>query len=161
VALANGYAGLTVSKIRREAGVSRRRFDERFADTKACFLTAIESLAGRAAHRAVTWATASTDNQHFNARTVLALCAIVARNQRQAELVLATILAPGRDGLRCRENLISEAAAWLSIEAAHPRTPLEAEASVAATWRIAQREVLDGRAQSLPRCAALFYALLS
>ncbi len=163
VVLANGYADLTVSKIRREAGVSRREFDERFIDSKSCFLAAIESLAGRSARRAVSWAAGPDSTGKFNVRTVLALCAIGARNQRQAELVLSMILAPGRDGLRVREKLISEAAEWLTAESNSSRhiPVLEAEASVAATWRVAQREVLDGRAQALPRRATLFYALLS
>jgi AcrR family transcriptional regulator len=163
MSVANGYASLTVSKIRREAGVSRRKFDERFADSKTCFLTAIESLAARAAQRAVSWAAAGGGTGKFDVRTVLAMCAIGARNQRQAELVLATVLAPGRDGLQCRERLISEAAAWLSTEGrlTHSRGSIEAEASVAATWLVAQREVLDGKAEALPRRAALFYSLLT
>ena len=156
-----GPTSLTASKIRREAGVSRRSFDSRFRDATDCFLAAVEAVAQTAASRADAWAGAGK-TQQLNGRTLLALAAMIARNQPQARMVLEGVLVPGRDGLLLRERLISDAAYGLSSSGRlGPRDRiLAAEASVAATWRIAQREVLAGRGQRLPRCAALLSALL-
>lgn len=156
IAAGRGPGSLTASKIRREAGVSRRSFDSRFRDATDCFLATVEALAQTAASKAEAWAASGRADQ-LNGRTLLALAAIVARNQSQARMVLEGILLSGRDGLLLRERLISTAAHRLARSGRlGPRGGfLAAEASVAATWRIAQREVLAGRAQRLPRCAAL------
>jgi AcrR family transcriptional regulator len=156
-----GFADLTVSKIRRQAGVSRQDFDARFDDVADCFLAAVESLARAAAVRADSWAgdTGKSGNRIY--RTMLAISALVARNQDLARLVLEEILAPGRGGLQLREQLISEAAHRLLGNPATARSQgaIATEASVAAVWRITQREITDGRASRLPRSAP-FLALL-
>jgi AcrR family transcriptional regulator len=162
IASGSGFAKLTASKIRREAGVSRHSFDTRFGDATECFLAAVESLARTAAVRADAWAAGTGGKEHRSYRTVLALCAMAARNQSHARLVLAMILAPGRVGLLGRERLISAAAERLmETRQAPPRqSPLAPEASVAAAWRIAQREIVAGRGDRLPRSAPLLSALV-
>jgi AcrR family transcriptional regulator len=163
VAMDKGFTALTASKIRREAGASRRGFDERFGDTAACFLAAVEYLACVAVGRAVAWGAGRGGETGLTYRTVLALCAMAARNPPQAQLILRTIVAPGRLGLQRREGMISKGAAWLLKEPdpGSVRSLLAAEASVAATWRIAECDVINGRADGLPGQAGLFYALLS
>lgn len=160
LAIRTGFGDLTVSKIRREAGVSRRSFDARFGDVVECFLNAIESLALGAVRRAARWA-ASVDDAQPEYRMVLALCAMAARNEAQARLVLATIVHPGRRGLERRERLISDTAGQLA-SSDRPDVPvslIRAEATVAAMWRIAQKEVVAGRASRLPRSALLLASL--
>ena len=156
-----GFAELTVSKVRRQAGVSRQDFNSQFDDVADCFLAAVESLAHAAAVRADSWAgdTGKSGNRIY--RTMLAISALAARNQTLARLVLDEILAPGRRGLLLREQLISEAAHRLLGRPVIPRSQgvIAAEASVAAVWRITQREISDGRASGLPRSAP-FLALL-
>ena len=159
LAAEKGLATLTVSEIRREAGVSRRGFDARFGGATECFLAAVESLARAAATKADRWAGTDGEKERRTYRTVLALCAMAARKEPQAKMVVVTILKPGREGLRCREELISEAADTL-IERGGPPSCLAAEASVAAVWRIAQCEVMAGRAEQLPRCALLLSSML-
>lgn len=161
LAIGKGFNWLTVSKIRREAGVSRRDFDARFADATECFLAALGSLAQKAACEADSWAAETGEEKYRSHRTMLALCALVARNQPHARLVMAKILVPGRPGLLRREQLISTAARQLR------RGPdgrgggaLAAEASVAAAWRIAQREVAADRANGLQKCAPLLSLLV-
>jgi AcrR family transcriptional regulator len=152
-----GFAALSIPRIRREAGVSRRSFDERFGDAAECFLVAVDGLARTAAGRAVGWARKSSGARPSSQKMILALCVMAARNQPQARLILISILAAGRDGLLHRERLISEAARWLSAEGSAPSAndPIASEASVAAAWRIAQREIQTGRARNLPRTAPL------
>ena len=162
LAIAKGFASLTVSRIRREAGVSRREFDARFTDAKECFLAAVGSLAHKAANEADSWARDTGEEKYRSHRTMLALGALVARNQSQAQLILAKILAPGRPGLQRREQLISTAAGQLRHG---PRgregSPLAAEAAVAAAWRIAEREVAADRANLLPRYAPFLSLLVA
>ncbi|MBS1884239.1 MAG: TetR/AcrR family transcriptional regulator [Actinobacteria bacterium] len=162
LAVGRGLATLTVSKIRREAGVSRRSFDARFRDVTECFLATVDSLARVAASKADAWAIRTGGREQLNGRVMLALSAMVARNQPEARMVLEGILVPGRDGILLRERLISEAAERLA-DGGRSRScgsPLTAEASVAAAWRIAQREVHAGRAQGLPRQASLLSFLI-
>jgi AcrR family transcriptional regulator len=159
LATSTGFEALTVPKIRREAGVSRRAFDERFGNATDCFLAAIEALARAAARRADGWAARTGGKRDRDYRTMLALSAMAARNQLQARLVLRAILAPGRDGLLCRERLISAAAERLTSHRGSKGAPLAAEATVAAAWRIAQREVATGRAHFLTSCAPLLSSL--
>ena len=159
-----GPAALTASKIRREAGVSRRSFDARFLDPADCFLAAVESLARTATVKAEAWADACGGGGPHTGRTLLALCAMAARNQTQARLVLVGILAPGRIGHARREQLISDASERLmkrKTRSASSGSPLGLEASVAATWRIAQREVVAGRADRLPELAPLLSSFVT
>jgi AcrR family transcriptional regulator len=157
-----GFAALSIPRIRREAGVSRQSFDERFGDAAECFLAAVDGLARTAARRAVGWARRTSGARPSSQRMILALCVMAARNQPQARLILMSILAAGRDGLLRRERLISEAARWLSAEDSDPLSggSIAAEASVAAAWRIAQREILTGRARNLPRTAPLLSQMI-
>lgn len=162
LATEKGFAGLSVSRIRREAGVSRRAFDARFDDTTECFLAAVDSLARGAVKKAATWAAGTRAGGDRRYRRTLALCAIAARNQPLARLVLAEIVVPGRDGLLGRERLISAAVEQLVEE--EPASSLRIvglEASVAAAWRIAEDDVLADGGRRLPEAARLLSSLLA
>ena len=164
LAAGSGFAALDVSKIRREAGVSRSTFDSLFSDKVECFLASIESVAGAAANRAESWAVATAAEGQRTYRGMLALCAIAARNQALARLVLAGILSPGRDGLLRREQLISCAAERFRagpVGSSNSRSALATQASVAAVWRIAESEIVAGRGARLPEAAHLLSGLLS
>jgi AcrR family transcriptional regulator len=161
LAAERGFEGLSVSTIRREAGVSRRAFDARFASTSECFLAAVESLACVAARKAAAWAADLSPGEDPSYRRMLALCVIAARNQSLARLVLAEILAPGREGLLGRERLISAAVEQLA--GTEPHDPVAntvgIEASVAGAWRIAEYELLADNGSRLPQAARLLSSL--
>lgn len=162
LATERGFGGLSVSKIRREAGVSRRAFDARFGDTTECFLAAVESLARGAVRKAATWAADTRARGDRRYRRTLALCAIAARNQPLARLVLTEIIAPGRDGLLRRERLISAAVEQLVEEAPNSCSRIVSlEASVAAAWRIAEDDVLADDGRRLPEAARLLSSLFA
>jgi len=163
LAVEKGVGALSVSRIRREAGVSRRAFDARFDDATECFLAAVESLARIAVGKACAWAADPRARGDRTYRRTLALCAIAARNQSFARLVLAQILAPGRDGLLRRERLISTAAERLAGPGA-PASRLSVvglEASVAAAWRIAEEGVLENNCCRLPETARFISSLFA
>jgi AcrR family transcriptional regulator len=151
----DGYRTLTVTKIRAEAGVSRRTFDAQFASLEECFLEAVEELALTAARRAEQRAAGAADWENGVRRGSLALCTEIARHSALAQLGFIEILAPGQAGLQRRERLVTLGADRLREAAPAEDRPSElaAEASAAAAWRIVHAEVAAGRSRELPRVA--------
>lgn len=152
LAAADGFASLTVPRIRRVAGVSRRSFDAQFDSVPQCFLASLQWLAGVAATRARTWAASETNRERHIRRLLGALAAQVARNSVLANLVLIGVLEPGRSGLVCRESMVAVAAAAMrgELEPDTNRAEIALGASVAAIWEMAAAEVAAGRASRLP-----------
>jgi len=164
LAAAHGFSGLVATRVRTEAGVSRRSFEAEFKGLEECFLDAVEAAAGRAARRAVSWSSDAGDWALRTCCTVQALCAQAARDRHTARVAFLDIFATGRSGLLRREQLVSGAAEELRSTIPDEARPsaLSAEASVAAAWHIAQAEIAAGRTRQLPRIAPLFsYVLLA
>jgi AcrR family transcriptional regulator len=160
LALTHGYASLTIPRIRAEAGVSRRRFDAHFADVEDCFLQAIEALATSAAARADCQGIGTAARQSQIEVAIGVLCAEAARNPALAQLVFVEQLAPGQNGLRRQDRLISLAARKLCATQPGQRlTGPSVEASVAAAWRLVQAEVEAGRARNLSSFAPMLTCL--
>lgn len=155
LAVRDGYWNLSIPKIRREAAVSRKVFDEHFAGVDECFLGAVGELSEAAATRAERRTSGAEDWRRGVCRMVLSYCAEVARTPALAKLGFVDIFAPGRAGLRFREERISLGATILRRVAPPDEGPsqLAAEASAGAAWRIIQAEVAAGRAPALPQVA--------
>jgi AcrR family transcriptional regulator len=153
--MADGYTNLTVPAIRREAGVSRRSFDENFAGVADCFLAAVESRVGRIAEQAELEASQAGNWERCAARMIALLCAELAGNPELARLGFMDIFAPGRPGLELREKIVKRWARRLcqTAPSALAYGELTAEASVAASWSMARAEVVAGRAERLARLA--------
>ena len=159
-----GFASLTVPRIRAEAGVSRRRFDARFASVEECFLTAVEAIVVAAVACADKTARETSRWERWVCAGLEALCAEAARNPLLARLSLVEIFAPGRAGLERRERLVTLGAERLREAAPSHRRPTElvAEASVGAAWRIAHAEIAAGRPGDVGRLApVLAYVILA
>jgi len=163
LAASEGFASLTITTIRREAGVSRSSFDARFASAAECFLVAVRTLAHSALARAVGGADRNRDQHPYLHQIVLGLCAEADQDEAPARLVFVEILAAGTDGLLCRERLISEAAAQL-----HGRglggpgaSAVDVDASVGAAWRAAELIVAAGPPSQLITLAPLLTHVLS
>jgi AcrR family transcriptional regulator len=156
IAAAEGFGALSVTRIRQEAGVSRRAFDARFADAAECFLAAVASIVDAGTARAGVCAARARGREQRLRRGLLALCAQAARDERRARLALVEVLVPGRDGLLLREQLVGEVAGHLrSSSSEQMPAQIAAEASAAAVWRIAESALATGRARQLPALAAL------
>jgi len=149
--VAEGYGSLTVPRIRREAGVSRRSFDAHFRGVADCFLEAVEARTTTAVEDAESKARRAGSWERALVRIVSSLCAAVARDPGFARLAFREILAPGREGLAKSEEMVAYWANRLHTTApARGRPdPFFAEASVAAIWSMAQCEVLSGRGASI------------
>jgi AcrR family transcriptional regulator len=164
LAATGGFSELRIPKIRVEAGVSRRSFDASFANAAECFLEAIEAVVTTVASRAQSAAREATSWERRIYRGIRALCDEAASNPVLARLIFVDIFAPGREGLRRREQLVSLAAERLrgAIPLEQRPSELVAEASAAAAWRIAQAEIAGGRAKDLPRLLSLLaYVVLA
>jgi AcrR family transcriptional regulator len=164
LAVAGGFASLTASRIRSEAGVTRKRFDECFANVKECFLGTIEALTASAATRAEQRAADVEVWERRVYREMSSLCAQVAHDSTLAQLAFIEIFAPGREGLLRREHLISAGADHLRATAPANKRPsaLVSEASIAAAWNVSHAEIAAGRARQIPRIAPfLTYLVLA
>jgi AcrR family transcriptional regulator len=162
LAASGGLSGLTSSKIRRDAGLSRREFERHFTGVEECFLDAVESIATMAAQVACMSAADAESWERRIYRTIGMLCSLAAGDKNLARLVLVDITAAGRTGLIRREALIDRAAAYVCAQAPPGRRPstVAASASVSAIWRIAETEVAAGRADQLPRVAPVFVYMI-
>jgi AcrR family transcriptional regulator len=149
----DGYEGLTVPAIRREAGVPRRSFDDSFAGVEDCFLVAVESLVVGVGRWAVQQGDHSGSWDRRLVRTLDFIAAELSRDRVFARQGLIEILAPGLAGLACRERIITRWAEELRRIAPAATRPsgFAVEASLAAIWRIAAREVAGGRADRVRR----------
>jgi AcrR family transcriptional regulator len=164
LAMKEGVANLDGPRLRAEAGVSKRRFEDRFGSVEECFLDSVEMLIGRAATVAETWSDGQVGWERRTVRFVQALCSQAARNRGHAHLVFLGIFATGRTGLLWREQIVGRIAAALqqTIPACQRPTTITIEASVAAAWHIAQADVAAGRTRELPLVAPLLsYIILA
>ena len=164
LAAREGFANLTAPGLRREAGVSRRRFDSFFENLEECFLETVEATAGDAAAEAQAWSAEAAEWERRTCRFVLALCAQAARNRTTARLAFLGAFAAGRAGLIRRERMVGRAAARLrpTVPSGLRPSPIAIEASVAAAWHIAQSDIVAGRTCDLPAVAPLLsYVVLA
>jgi AcrR family transcriptional regulator len=162
LALRSGYPNLTVPAIRREAGSSRRAFDDLFDGVEGCFLAAVEALALNVLRRARRRGEGAPDPETATDRIADALCVELAADPALARLCLFEILEPGAAGVRRREALVTTAAAELEglYGASDLVSALATEASVAGSWQLLQAEVMAGNATCLTRLAPLVARVL-
>jgi AcrR family transcriptional regulator len=125
-----GYDQLSIARICREAGVSRRDFDRHFESLDHIFIAAVEQHATQ-----VIEASDSLD----------ALRNAIEADPDSARVLLVDLTAAGTRGIDCRDRLISKAAQVWRASAAAGQSPTEgaAEASAAATWAILRRRVAE------------------
>lgn len=164
ISATEGYASLDPARIRMEAGVPRRRFEQIFPDAEECFLESVDRVATEETARAHAWSTSADGWARRTCRLIHALSAQAARKPHLGRLVFIEVVAAGRAGLFRREQLITRASTAL-LETVPPDlqlSELSAEASVAAAWHIAQVDIACGRGRLLPAVAPLLsYVILA
>lgn len=163
LSLRDGYQNLTIPAIRREAGVSRRVFDEHFVGVADCFLAAVEATISTAMERAESQAILHADGwEAVIVRGIRVLCAELARDPALAQLGLLDILAPGTPGLELRDRLFRRWARHLRQIIPKDLRPgrLAAEASVAAAVAMAANDPghSDWFRRTMPRVAFVILA---
>jgi AcrR family transcriptional regulator len=134
----SGYHQLSVPRVCREAGVSRRDFNRHFIGLEDCFSSALELRVARAL---VAWERSRPESMTWRGavhRASEMLRGAVGGDVGDARLLLVETSAAGTTGIDSRDHLITEIARTLRDTAPEGRKPseLEAEASTAAAWAI-------------------------
>lgn len=159
-----GYATLTVSRVRAAAGVSRRSFDTHFEGVADCFLATLETLSDRTlAATAPVYLTAGDWASGVH-RMIVGLCWRLARDPTFASLAFLEAFSPRPEAIQWRSEMIAKLAANLRRKAPAALRPSEfaAEASIGALWGVIHHFVASGRGAQLPVAApALSYLALA
>jgi AcrR family transcriptional regulator len=151
------YCELTAAAIRAEARVTRRSFDAHFDGVGDCFLVAARSMILAAARRAEGQAKLAASWEGGLYRAAFMLLLEIGRTPELAKLGFVELFEPGRDGMRCRSELISIGARRLRETSPPSRRPgeLAAEATMAAACQLVDQRLAAGDPETLPRLAPL------
>jgi AcrR family transcriptional regulator len=159
-----GYATLTVPRVRAAAGISRRSFDTHFEGVADCFLATLETLSDRTLESAAPSYLTADDWASGVHRMIAGLCWRLARDPTFASLAFLEVFSPGPEAIQWRCEMIAKLATRLRRGAPPSRRPSEfaAEASIGAMWGVIHHFVATGRGTQLPVAApALSYLALA
>ncbi len=163
LAISDGYANLTPSRIRAEASVPRSKFNAHFDGVEDCFLAALEQKASEAFAQAARAQTAGRSWAGGVYRAIAALCEYIAGDQFLASVCLADDFPPGSKGARTRQRLIAAVAEQLVDSA--PRearlSPVVTEATAGAVWAVFHHHAVRDWAQRREIAATLSYLALA
>jgi AcrR family transcriptional regulator len=150
-----GYATLTVPRVRAVAGVSRRSFDAHFEGVGDCFLAMLETLSNRTLAAATPQYLSAADWASGTHRMIVSLCRHLACDPPFAGLAFLEVFSPGREAIRWRSEMIAKLATTLRRGAPPALQPSKfaAEASVGAMWGVIHHFVATGRGAQLPLAA--------
>ncbi len=159
-----GYATLTVPRVRAAAGVSKRSFDTHFEGVADCFLATLQTLSDRTLVAAAPFYFTADDWASGTCRMITVLCWRLARDPTFAGLAFLEVFSPGPEAIQWRSEMIAKLATRLRRGAPPTRRPSEfaAEASIGAMWGVIHHFVATGRGAQLPIAApALSYLALA
>lgn len=150
-----GYATLTVPRVRAVAGVSRRSFDANFEGVADCFLTTLGMLSGRTLAAAAPFYFTADDWASGVHHMIASLCQHLACDPTFADLAFLEVFSPGPEAIQWRSGMIAKLATRLRQEAPPAQQPSQfaAEASVGAMWGVIHHFVATGRGAQLPTAA--------
>jgi AcrR family transcriptional regulator len=162
LAVADGYSGLTIPRVRSAAGITRRRFDAVFKDVEACYLAAVElrveealAEAVHARERAEGWAGGVY-------RVIATLC---ERTGSDAFLAKACRMDDGPSGesaVRSQQRLTAAILDLVEDGAPVPGSkPIAREASANALWGLFYRHNVRDWVLRRRVAATLSYMLLA
>jgi AcrR family transcriptional regulator len=159
-----GYATLTVPRVRAAAGVSRRSFDTHFEGVVDCFLATLETLSDRTLAAAAPVYLTAGDWAIGIHRMIAGLCWRLAHDPTFAGLAFLEVFSPGPEAIQWRCQMIAKLATRFRRGAPPARRPSEfaAEASIGAMWGVIHHFVATGRGAQLSIAApALSYLALA
>jgi len=159
-----GYATLTVPRVRAAAGVSRQSFDTHFEDVADCLRATLETLSDRTLAAAAPVYITAGDWARGIHRMIADLCWRLARDPTFADLAFLEVFAPCPEAIHWRGEMIAKLATRLRQGAPSAQRPSElaAEASIGALWGVIHYFVACGRGAQLPGAApSLSYLALA
>ncbi|HEU4393543.1 MAG TPA: TetR/AcrR family transcriptional regulator [Solirubrobacterales bacterium] len=150
-----GFATLTVPRVRAAAGVSRHSFDSHFVGVADCFLATLEMLGGRTLATAAPCYLTAEDWASGVHRMIARLCQHLAGDPTLANLAFHEVFSPGTEAVEWHSEMIARLAAMLRRGAPSTRRPtvFAAEASVGAMWGVIHHLLATGRRAQLPIAA--------
>jgi AcrR family transcriptional regulator len=154
-----GYTNLTIPRIRRAAGVSRKAYDEHFDGIEDCFVAALNQRSEEVLSRAALAQVVSHTWSGGLYRAIVALCEGIATDPFLASVCVDNDFNPGSRTAQARHRLIGAAVEQLtdSIPAKHRPSKLIMEASQGAIWGLFQNHLIKERA--LPSATLAYLAL--
>ncbi len=164
LASVDGYAYLTIPRIRARAGMSRAAFNAQFASVEDCFLAALELRAGEALDEA---ARAQGEGQTWAGgiyRALACLCRRFGSDPLLISLCLDDDFSPGSRGSVWRRHLTTAVAERIDGNALpeHHHKGLADEASKSAIWELFQHDIVRSSRPEGPQVAAtLAYVALA
>jgi AcrR family transcriptional regulator len=152
-----GYATLTVPRVRATAGVSRRSFDTHFEGVADCFLATLEMLGGRTLAAAAPLYLTADDWASGVHRMIASLCRHLACDSTFTSLAFSEVFSPGLEAIKWRSEMTARLATMLRRGAPPERQPsrFAVEASVGAIWGVIHHFVAIGRGAQLPIAAPM------
>jgi AcrR family transcriptional regulator len=154
---ATTYNDLTVSAIRRGAGISRKVFDSHFDGVEDSFIGAMEQRTDAALVQAARAQAAGSSWSGGLYRAISALCDEIAGDPLLIGICLADEFTPGSSASSTRTRLVGAVSEQLSDTVAFSgKVPsaLVAEASAGASWALFHHHVIRALAHSSPQVAA-------
>lgn len=150
-----GYAMLTVPRVRAAAGVSGSSFYAHFDGVADCFVATLGTLSGRTLAAAEPFYLTADDWASGIHRMVVRLCQHLAGDPTLADLAFGEAFSPDPEMTRWRSEMIAKLALLLRRGAppAQQPTPFAAEASIGAMWGVIHHFVARGCAEQLPIAA--------
>ncbi len=161
--VANGYASLTVPRIRTAAGVSRRTFAAYFDSVEACYVAAFEARAAEALAQAARAQAAASSWTGGVYRAIAALCEFIAGDAFLAGVCLADELPPESEGSRARRRLADAIVEQLDDCVPRESRPsaVLAEASAGAVWGVFHHHLIRNWVKRREIAATLSYLALA
>jgi hypothetical protein len=135
---------------------------EHFDGIADCFLTALEQRTESALAQARPTYTGTEDWPLGVHRTIVALCALLARDRALVRMGFVELMVPGAETLSWRVSFLSKLTFLLRRAAPIEQRPadLAAEASIAAVLALMHAYATAGRARRLPMIAGMLSYLV-
>jgi AcrR family transcriptional regulator len=154
VVQADGYRGLTITRVITRAKVSNKTFYDAFADRDACFLAAFEHTLARAGEIACSAYRAQTDWRSGMRAAVLSLLSEMERERGLARMCIVEALAAGPSVLDIRAQALGQLAQAIDAGRAQARShhdpqPLIAQGIVGAMAALLHMRLLHDDAAPL------------
>jgi AcrR family transcriptional regulator len=156
LAASEGYEELTVSKIRKSAGASSKKFTTHFTGVADCFQEVVELYVSKGLLRL-----GSEHGVKGSCRTVneamAILCERVERDSTFAVVCFADVFASGPAGVQSLDRLIKEMASFFSEDNQRTRSALciTREAGAGAVWGAIREEIIRRRRSRVREIAPL------
>jgi AcrR family transcriptional regulator len=159
LAVADGYAALSIPAISAAAAISNKTFYREFDSKRDAFLAAFEELAGEAFAQTAAAMADAPGRPEAIGRGVRALLAYVAANELFASLAFFELACAGPAAMDRADAVLDGFTALLDPGEGAKSAPVIREAVGSGIWAVIQHEIAHGRRAGLAELAPAITAL--